>query len=153
MSSNGAKIYLAAPLFAPIERDRNRQLRDAIARIANVFLPQEDGELIFDLIRTGVPIEEAKARIFASDIKAINECDILIIVLDGRSVDEGASFELGYAFCLGKTCIGLKTDSRTLLSFGDNPMIEGALSRVFNDDGAMIEWLESWVHTKWAGRA
>lgn len=148
MTANAIRIYLAAPLFSPVERERNRRLRDWMTSIGNVFLPQEDGELIFDLIRQGVSVPEAKARIFAADIKAITECDVLVILLDGRSVDEGASFELGYAFCLGKMCVGLKTDARSLLSFGDNPMIEGALSRIFSDDEALMDWLDQWSQSR-----
>jgi nucleoside 2-deoxyribosyltransferase len=144
--TNGARIYLAAPLFSPSERDRNRRIRDAISEFANVYLPQEDGGLIFDLVRDGVPPDEAKRRVFNEDVKAISECDILVIVMDGRSVDEGACFELGYAFCLGKACVGLKTDARSLFSFGDNPMIEGALQQIFTDEDELLGWLQGWNH-------
>jgi nucleoside 2-deoxyribosyltransferase len=142
VSANGIKIYLAGPLFSPTERERNRRLRDAISEIGNVYLPQEDGGLIFDFVREGVPVDEAKLRVFREDIKAIAECDVLVIVLDGRSVDEGASFELGYAFCLGKVCVGLKTDARSLFAFGDNPMIEGALQGIFNKEQDLVDWLQ-----------
>lgn len=142
MSSNGARIYLAGPLFSDAERYRNRAIRDAISRFANVYLPQEDGGLIFDLLRSGVPVERAKAQIFHQDIEAIERCDILVIIMDGRSIDEGASFELGYAFARGKTCVGLKTDSRALLSFGDNPMIESALRHICRDEDELYAWLQ-----------
>ncbi len=33
----------------------------------------------------------------------------------------------GHALRLGKVCIGLKTDSRTLMTDADNPLILGAL--------------------------
>jgi nucleoside 2-deoxyribosyltransferase len=144
VTANGIRIYLAAPLFSPTERARNRQLRDAMLGIGNVYLPQEDGGLIVDFVREGMPVEEAKLRVFKGDTKAIAECDVLVIVLDGRTVDEGASFELGYAFCMGKTCVGLKTDARSLLSFGDNPMIECALQRIFNEEQDLFGWLQSW---------
>ena len=109
MTPNGIRVYLAAPLFSEMERDRNRQLRDQICEFANVYLPQADGGLIFDLVREGMSPAQAKARIFQEDIVAISRCDVLVIVMDGRTVDEGASFELGYAYCLGKKCVGLKT--------------------------------------------
>src|ERR1700677_3659925 len=129
MNSNGARIYLASPLFSPSERERNCRLRDMMLQIGNVYLPQEDGGLIFDLVKQGVGVEDAKRRVFDVDIEAINRCDVLVIVLDGRSIDEGACFELGYAFAAGKKCVGIKTDTRSLFSFGDNPMIECALQR------------------------
>lgn len=142
MSANGTRIYLAGPLFSQSERSKNRSMRDVIASFANVYLPQEDGGLIFDLIRDGMPIEQAKAEIFRQDIQAIDTCDVLVIVMDGRSIDEGASFELGYAFARGKVCVGLKTDPRTLLPFGDNPMIEAALRHIFRDEADLYTWLE-----------
>jgi len=141
MISNGARVYLAGPLFSDSERSKNRSIRDAILPFANVYLPQEDGGLIVDLVQDGMPVEEAKSEIFHQDIQAIQQCDILLIVMDGRAIDEGASFELGYAFALGKTCVGLKTDSRTLLPFGDNPMIEAPLRGIFRDEASLISWL------------
>jgi nucleoside 2-deoxyribosyltransferase len=141
MNRNGVNIYLAAPLFSPIERERNRRLRDLMLEFGNVYLPQEDGGLIFDFVAEGTPVEKAKHRVFDVDIKAILHCDILVILLDGRSVDEGASFELGYAFGIGKTCVGLKTDARSLFSFGDNPMIECALQHIFTSDQELADWL------------
>lgn len=141
MISNGTRVYLAGPLFSDGERSRNRSIRDAILSFANVYLPQEDGGLIVDLVRDGMPVEQAKSEIFGQDIQAIQQCDVLVIVMDGRTIDEGASFELGYAFALGKTCVGLKTDSRTLLPFGDNPMIEAALREIFRDEASLISWL------------
>ena len=141
---NGLSIYIAGPLFAPIERERNRTLRDLISEFANVYLPQEDGGLIFDLVRQGVPPQEAKLRVFKEDIKAIDSCDVLVILMDGRTIDEGACFELGYAYCLGKTCVGLKTDARSLFAFGDNPMIEAGLRHMFSCESELVDWLKSW---------
>jgi hypothetical protein len=59
-------------------------------------------------------------------------------------LDEGASFELGYAFALGKVCVGLKTDPRQLLPIGDNPMIEGALWKLFHEESELVEWIASY---------
>ena len=86
-------------------------------------------------------VERAKAQIFQQDICAIAACDVFVIVLDGRTVDEGASFELGYAFALGKVCVGIKTDSRTLLPIGDNPMIEVPLRKIFHEESDLIDWI------------
>lgn len=141
---NGISVYIAGPLFTPVERERNRTLRDLISAFANVYLPQEDGGLIFDLVRQGVPPQEAKLRVFKEDINAINGCDVIIILMDGRTIDEGACFELGYAYCLGKTCVGLKTDARSLFAFGDNPMIEAGLRHMFSSESELVDWLKSW---------
>jgi hypothetical protein len=81
---------------------------------------------------------------FLKDIKEIRKCDILVIVLDGRVPDEGACLELGYAFALGKKCIGLKTDSRSLHYGVDNPMIMGCIkNRVANSIEDLLNILSS----------
>jgi len=65
--------------------------------------------------------------IFKRDLDEIRNSDIIIFIMDGRVPDEGACFEIGYAYALGKECIGIKTDSRALMHNLDNPLIVGAL--------------------------
>jgi nucleoside 2-deoxyribosyltransferase len=108
----------------------------------DVYLPQEDGALLVELVAAGLPVDEAKNLIFAKDIEAIERCNILLIIMDGRVIDEGASFELGYAYSRGKICIGLKSDVRSLLPVGDNPMIECALRGVFSDIAEASRWIQ-----------
>jgi nucleoside 2-deoxyribosyltransferase len=141
--SNRPNIYIAGPLFSANERQWNVSLRDALSGSCDVYLPQEDGALLVDLVANGMPVNEAKSAIFEGDLNAIDRCDILMLVMDGRVIDEGASFELGYAFRCGKICIGLKTDVRSLLTIGDNPMIECALRHVFSDIYKASEWIRN----------
>jgi len=139
--SNRPNVYLAAPLFSFSERQWNISLRNMLSDFCDVYLPQEDGALLVDLVADGMPVQEAKNTIFARDIEAIERCDILLLVMDGRVIDEGASFELGYAYSRGKICIGLKTDVRSLLSIGDNPMVECGLREIFRDMQEVSKWI------------
>jgi len=141
--SNRPNIYIAAPLFSINERRWNVALRDELSEFSDIYLPQEDGALLVDLVASGVPVEKAKSTIFVRDIEAIDRCDILLLVMDGRVIDEGATFELGYAYSRGKICVGLKTDVRSLLAIGDNPMIECALREVFRDIQDMSDWIRN----------
>jgi nucleoside 2-deoxyribosyltransferase len=134
-------IYLAAPLFSQAERLFNVHLANALAPFSEVFLPQRDNGLLADLLGSGLSSEAAQRRIFEGDLLAIREADILVVVLDGRSVDEGACFELGVAYALGKICIGLQTDPRRLLPSGNNPMLQGALSEVFPSVLTLTQWI------------
>jgi nucleoside 2-deoxyribosyltransferase len=124
-----------------MERTRNSQLRDAISEWVDVYLPQEDGQLVFRLLERGMSAAEARNVVFKNDIRAIDECDLLILIMDGRTIDEGACFELGYAFAQDKVCIGVKTDQRMLLPHGDNPMIEAPLREIFFSDLELVNWL------------
>lgn len=148
MISNRPSVYLAGPLFSLNERQWNVSLRNKLSDFCDVYLPQEDGALLVDLVASGVPVSEAKNAIFEGDLRAIERCDILLLVMDGRVIDEGASFELGYAFSRGKICIGLKTDVRSLLPIGDNPMIECALRGAFSDIDEVSEWIRT---RRWEG--
>lgn len=117
------RAYLAAPLFNDMERSFNLSIEGSISPHIDVFLPQRDGQLLKELVSAGVSIPEARAMIFQGDLRAIDSSHILVAVLDGRTIDEGVAFELGYARALGKFCVGLKSDDRVMLPTGDNPMI------------------------------
>lgn len=143
MISNRPNIYLAGPLFSHQERQWNVTIRDRLGGFSDVYVPQEDGALLVELVADGMTVNEAKLKVFKADIEAIERCDVLLLAMDGRVIDEGASFELGYAFRCGKVCIGLKTDVRSLLTIGDNPMIECALQQIFHDIDEVSAWIES----------
>ena len=130
------RVYLAAPLFNDMERSFNLRLAELIGQFAEVFLPQRDGRLLRELVRGGMPHSAARQLVFEADINAIRRCDCIIAILDGRTIDEGVAFEIGYARALNKLCLGLKTDDRTLLPWGDNPMIISGCHEVL---GSVVE--------------
>jgi nucleoside 2-deoxyribosyltransferase len=141
MTSSRKKLYLASPLFSLSERRENDLLCRTLERWCDVFLPQRDGELVPHLIQQGISPDEAYRIIYERDVSAIKACDALVVNLDGRTIDEGASFELGFACALGKECVGYHTDVRVLLPWGINPMISAPLRQIFG----CIENLESWA--------
>jgi len=136
---NKKKLYIAAPLFSQAEKMFNGYLKKVLSSYFDVYLPQEDGLLIVDMIKKGTPFKSASRMVFAADIQALENTDILLIVLDGRTVDEGAAMELGYAFSKGKQCIGFSTDPRTLLPDGQNPMIVNCLDTIVHSFESLIE--------------
>jgi nucleoside 2-deoxyribosyltransferase len=137
------KLYLAGPLFSLAEHKFNEDLAAALSPHVQVFLPQRDNSLLVDLLRSGLPLALARKQIFDGDMGAIRAADILLVVLDGRTVDEGACFELGVGHALGKTCVGLQTDPRRLLPSGNNPMIEAALLRIFSTVPSLVSWIST----------
>ncbi|MCW8916751.1 MAG: nucleoside 2-deoxyribosyltransferase [Magnetovibrio sp.] len=136
-------LYLAAPLFNPSERDLNLEIREILRPHFEVYVPQVDGALLPDLLKTGLSTNDAYKKIFEADVDAIKRCDVFLIVLNGRTVDEGAAFELGLAWNLGKPCYGFKNDFRQLVAGGDNPMIECALTKTFVSLDGLREWSRS----------
>jgi nucleoside 2-deoxyribosyltransferase len=137
-------IYLAGPLFNPGERAHNLAIRTAVEPWFKVHLPQVDGALLPDLLALGLNHDEARRRIFEDDLAVIRRSDLMLVVLNGRSVDEGAAFELGVGWCLGKPCFGFKDDFRQLLPDGDNPMVTGALRATFRSIAELSLWAASY---------
>lgn len=135
------RIYLAAPLFNEREREFNKYLRDIFVPYFDVFLPQEDGLLLEDLIYKGVEKDVAEKIIYDADISAMRESDIIVAVLDGANIDEGVAFELGFCRALQKICVGLQTDVRRQLPTGNNPMIGQSCAKIFKNIDTMLIWL------------
>jgi nucleoside 2-deoxyribosyltransferase len=136
-------LYFAAPLFTEAERFFNLTLADLLDAHVRVYLPQRDGLLLRDSKAAGRDSSEVRRRIYDTDIAAIKACDILLAVIDGPSVDDGVGFELGYAKCLGKLCVGLTTDSRRAQGYFRNPMWDVALKETFSSVAEFLAWASS----------
>jgi len=139
--SSKPKLYLASPLFNELERERNQIIKNVLMEHFDVFLPQEDGLLLHELIINGAPLKEAEKSVYETDVLAMKNSDILLVVLDGASIDDGVAFELGYSKAMNKVCIGLQTDVRRQLPSGNNPMIECSCDEIFNDFESLKKWL------------
>jgi nucleoside 2-deoxyribosyltransferase len=141
------RAYLAAPLFSEAERSFNRTLKEILSPHFDVFLPQESGYLLTELVSAGDSVEGATHQVFHIDMEAIHQCDFFVAVFDGRAIDEGVAFELGVAYTLKKHCIALQTDSRRLLPLGNNPMLTGAIESLFVSTIELACWAASLSNT------
>jgi len=118
-------------MFSQAELQYNEMVATQIEKIGyNVFLPQRSGYKLIELLKEMSP-EEARKKIFIKDYTAVQNADILVIILDGRTIDEGACVELGIGYTLGKTCYGLKSDPRTMMNGQINPMVSECLSGTY----------------------
>ncbi|GAB6096121.1 hypothetical protein JCM14469_23740 [Desulfatiferula olefinivorans] len=137
------KIYIASPLFSPMERAFNLQLCEVLEPYFQVYLPQRDGILIEDEITSlNCAKESAIRQAFQEDIAAIQTSDFMLAVLDGRVPDEGVCVELGYAKAIGIHIIGFKSDARIALPWGHNPIIEGCIDFWVSDLTKLKLWAE-----------
>lgn len=149
---NRPLVYIAGPLFSEAELSFNVALANRIEVSLDVYLPQRDGGKLVDLIARGVDVRAAYRSIFERDICALDASSAIIIVMDGRAIDEGAAFELGYAHAHAKHCVGLQTDPRRLLSIGNNPMIEMPLKKIFSSIEEAGQWADSLGHVELKAR-
>jgi nucleoside 2-deoxyribosyltransferase len=139
-------LYIASPLFSESERDFNKKIKTILKSFFNVYLPQEDAGLVAEMVGKGVSWQTAGKNIFDLDMEAMKRADIILIVLDGRAIDEGAAFELGYMFALEKQCYGLKTDSRKPFPTGNNPMMQFSCSKIFSSLKELEDWAKGYCH-------
>lgn len=134
-------LYLAAPLFTPEERQFNQYLAVRLERKFRVFLPQRDGRLIPGRTLRKKQYARLAKQVFELDIEALRNSKTVFAVLNGRTVDEGVSFELGFGFALGIKLVGYWTDSRVLLPTGMNPMLAGGLDVLIRGEDDFKDWL------------
>ena len=116
-----ASIYLAGPLFCKAELDFNAELAALLRGEGHdVYLPQD----YFVTFPPAGPERDAiEEEIFLQDMTMIDKSEVFLMIMDGRVPDEGACFEMGCAYTMGKICIGLKTDVRVSEQGGDNIML------------------------------
>ena len=138
------RIYLAAPLFSGAELAFNVHLARRLEQYAEVYLPQRDGLLYSKHISTAEQRASARRVLFEKDCEAIIRSDVIVAVLDGRSVDEGVAFELGLAFARQITCVGLQTDPRRLMGGENNPMIAESLIASFESSDDLLQWVQEY---------
>ncbi|QDP23947.1 nucleoside 2-deoxyribosyltransferase [Bradyrhizobium cosmicum] len=139
------RAYFAAPLFNAMERRHNLEIVEHIEAWLKVFLPQRDGGLLTKLVNEGMPVDAAERLVFETDLRAIAAADVVVTVLDGAHIDEGVAFEVGFAYALGKPCVGLQTDARRQLPTGNNPMLSKSLTAVFQAEHDLYNWLQDFA--------
>jgi nucleoside 2-deoxyribosyltransferase len=100
-------VYLAAPLFSEGERAYNLSIAGYLRNnFFEVYLPQESGD------DCPARNKNEQVRIFSENVKALNNADIIVAIIDGADADSGTSWEMGYAYAQGKQIIALRTDFR-----------------------------------------
>ena len=91
------KIYLASPFF---NNDELVLYRNAILQLRNagyeVYAPQEhEIENAWDLSN-----EDWARAVYLADVKAIRDCDVVMVLNFGMYSDSGTAWEAGYAFAM-----------------------------------------------------
>lgn len=97
------KIYLAGPLFSQAEIEWGYKVKAAIL------------EKLGDVVEVVWPYEIASGqahKIFQTNLMALEECKLMVAILDGPQVDDGTAWEIGYHFARSGAAIGLRTDQR-----------------------------------------
>jgi nucleoside 2-deoxyribosyltransferase len=128
------KIFLNAPLSSLAEQRFNRQLQELITRRGFAcYSPQE-------VIPPGT--DTSPMDILNANTRAVDECDIILSVLDKPGF--GVIFELAYGYAKNKEMVLLRTDKQDYLG----KMIEGLWQTVVRDRKAnSLDELEEVLRT------
>lgn len=101
------KVYIAASLFSVRERLFLSRLADFLVKQGfNVYLPHRDSGLIES------NLDMMSKTVFIKNIEGIKESDLIIALVNGPEIDSGTSWEIGYAYALGKEIICITDDMR-----------------------------------------
>lgn len=147
-------IYFASQLFSPAQREFNLRVVAKLETQYKVFLPQRDGKLLRNSTKHGsAPQFKDIERVFKTDTNAIDSSDIIVAILEGPVMDDGVSWELGYAYAKGKLCYGLLVDDRQAMCSWRNPMIEGCLSAEFFELEDLFDTLMQYAERNQANRS
>lgn len=89
------KIYFASPWFTPEQEEREERLKAKLRSLGFVVhSPKEEA------ICGAISDQETRQKIFKGNIDAIDACDIVFAVTDGK--DMGTIWEAGYAYGIKK---------------------------------------------------
>jgi len=143
------KIYFAGPLFNKAEKEFNQILTGKLEKNGfDVFLSQRDGAEKNKPPYDRMTKDERRKTIFSIDRDQILDCNIFLIILDGRVPDEGACVELGIAYTQkylekkNKLLVGLQTDIRAaFLGAKLNPILKVPLDYIFKTEDDLIEFI------------
>lgn len=95
------KIYLATPFLQERRSDMERAKTILREQGHDVYVPVEN----FIPNAWDYPNDEWGLMVFTSDVKAIDNCDVLVLLSYGRLGTAGCNWEAGYAFGKGKKVI------------------------------------------------
>ena len=87
------KVYFASPWFTPEQEEREERLKAKLRSLGfDVHSPKETA------VCGAISDPETREEIFRGNIDAIEACDILFAITDGK--DMGTIWEAGYAYGL-----------------------------------------------------
>jgi nucleoside 2-deoxyribosyltransferase len=138
------RVYIAGPLFNEGERWFDEQIEARASALGlTTFLPHRDGK------EGAMKNADNIARIFAEDVRAIEETDIVIANLNGISTDDGTAWELGYAYARGKHLVGVYTDWRLQFEHQTvNLMIECSLNKLVRSLDELSAYLAEYLQAQ-----
>ncbi|MDP4012399.1 MAG: nucleoside 2-deoxyribosyltransferase [Candidatus Nanoarchaeia archaeon] len=103
------KAYIAGHLWKEEDRKKLDQLDSLCKRLGiETFVPHRD---------VGVYEKGDSKSFFKKDSEAIDDCQVIIALLDWKLVGSGTAWEIGYAYAKGIPVIALVEDLKSINTF------------------------------------
>lgn len=116
------KIYIASPFFNDKETENLSKVEKILkSRGHDVFSPREH-----QFSKDDIEKFEWSKKTFTSDKKAIDWCDVVVMLYFGNYSDSGTAWECGYAYGTGKPVVVLQLgeSSNLMVHEGSHANIE-----------------------------
>lgn len=103
------KAYIAGPLWKEDDRKKLEKIDDLCKEFnLETFVPHRDA---------GIYEKGDSKYFFEKDSKAIDECHLMIVLLDWKFVGSGTAWEIGYAYAKNIPIIALVEDLESLNTY------------------------------------
>ena len=103
------KAYIAGPLWKEEDRKKVEELNNLCKEVGfETFVPHLDA---------GVYEQGDSTSFFEKDSKALDDCQVIVALLDWKFVGSGTAWEIGYAYAKGIPIIGLVEDLNSVNTF------------------------------------
>lgn len=97
------KLYLAGPIFNEAEIEWARRIKiaieDGLGNWTEVIWPHE--------LSSG-----SGSEIFKTNLSGLQDCSLMVAILEGSHVDDGTAWEMGYHYSREGITIAIRTDFR-----------------------------------------
>ena len=108
-----AKIYIASALFTKKEKERIDDVAKQLRRLGHtVYSPKEFHIPNADTMSN---TDWAKA-VFETDLKHLDEANVVLYICEGMNGDIGAAWECGYAYAKRKSVVVIETGNCSAIS-------------------------------------
>lgn len=100
------KAYIAGPLWTLEDRKKLEEIDNLCKELKiDTFLPHRDA---------GVYEKGDSIQFFKKDSESIDDCNVIIALLDWKDIGSGTAWEIGYAYAKKIPVIGIVEDIKSI---------------------------------------
>ncbi|MCA1054201.1 nucleoside 2-deoxyribosyltransferase [Rossellomorea aquimaris] len=120
------RVFIASPFFSEEQVDRVQRLENALMQ--NPYVSEIFSARFHQFPHLEFGSKEWRRTVFRNDLRNLRRADVLVGIRDfeGKYVDSGTSFEIGYAYAMQKPILLINEKNATM-----NLMLSDSLHAYF----------------------